>query len=376
MIGVRVGYVVGRWVAWTALLAAGGGAGFVSARQLDARAAAGPAPGPATARVERRDLAATVLATGVIRPQVGAQVAVGSRASGVVARLHVTVGDRIQAGDLLAELDRTELETRLRQVEAVRADAASLEAYSGKELSRARQLAAIGGVTDTELSAAVRAAEAASARLREAEAAVDAARVQLDWATIRAPIGGVVATVSTQEGETVAASFAAPTFLTIVDLARLEVWAYVDETDIGRVRVGQRASFTVDSWPDQPFTGRVTAIRPTAEVRDNVVNYVTLIEITPQPDRLLRPEMTATVHIELDGRPDALSIPNGALRRDAAGSWVLVDGGPAPERRPVQTGFRGAEYTEVLSGLTEGERVITGALPVCAATPDPVEARQ
>lgn len=364
-----MGYVVGRWVAWAALLAAGGGAGFVSARQLDARPAERPGGGLATATVERRDLAAVVLATGVVRPRVGAQVAVGSRASGVVARLHVTVGDRVQAGRVLAELDRTELETQLRRAEAVRADAASAQDYSHKELTRSRQLAAIGGVTDSELSAAVRAAEAASARLREADATVAAARVQLDWTTIRAPIDGVVATVSTQEGETVAASFAAPTFLTIVDLSRLEVWAYVDETDIGRVRVGQRATFTVDTWPDQPFTGRVTAIRPTAEVRDNVVNYVTLIEFAPQTDRVLRPEMTTTIRIELDGRRDALAVPNGALRRDSGGAWVLVAGPDGPERRAVEPGFRGAEFTEVRSGVREGERVVTGPIEGCAGAP-------
>lgn len=349
------------------LLAAGGGAGWVGARQLQARDAAPRPTAQQTVPVERRDLAATVLATGVVRPRVGAQVAVGSRVSGIVERLHVTVGDRVRAGQPLAELARVEFETQVRRAEAVRLNAASELAYTEKELSRTRQLAGIGGATDAELAAAIRAVDASQARLREADAALEAAGVQLGYASIRAPIAGVVATVSTQEGETVAASFAAPTFLTIVDLTRLEVQAYVDETDIGRVRVGQRATFTVDTWPDQPFAGRVTAIRPTAEVRDNVVNYVTLIEFQNQEDRLLRPDMTTTINIELDGRPGALSVPNGALRRDSGGPWVLVAGPAGPERRTVETGFRGAEFTEVISGVHEGERVITGSTAACAA---------
>ena len=196
--------------------------------------------------------------------------------------------------------------------------------------------------TAAELAQATRALEQARAKLREAAAQVEAARVQLGYASITAPIGGVVGSVSTQEGETVAASFAAPTFLTIVDLARLEVQAYVDETDIGRVAAGQQATFRVDTWPDDVFEGRVTAVRPTAEVRDNVVNYVTLIEFRNRPERLLRPEMTATVTLTVEGRPGVLSVPNGALRRDAAGTYVMVARGTVFERRGVAPGFRGS----------------------------------
>lgn len=111
-----------------------------------------------------------------------------------------------------------------------------------------------------------------------------------------------MASVSTQEGETVAASFATPTFVTLVDLSRLEVWAYVDETDIGRIKVGQRASFTVDTYGDETFEGSVTAIYPKPEIRDNVVNDVTVVRFDPPCDRILRPEMTTTVRITVDAR--------------------------------------------------------------------------
>lgn len=357
-----------HWLGRAVLLATGGGAGWLVARQAEAGASP-PATAPAweTGLVERRDIGATVLATGVVRPRVGAQVEVGSRASGVVKRLHVTVGDQVVAGQLLAELDPVEFETQVERAEAVRQNAASDLTWAEQEYDRISRLAAGGHATAAELSQARRALDVAGARAREAAAAVTAAKVQLGYASIHAPIGGVVGSVSTQEGETVAASFAAPTFLTIVDLTRLEVQAYVDETDIGRVAAGQAASFTVDTWPDHTFEGRVTAIRPTAEIRDNVVNYVTLIEFKNRSERLLRPEMTATINLVVEGRGDVLSLPNGALRRDSGGSYVLAVRGAALERRPVSVGFRGSEYTEVVSGLEAGERVLVGRGQECRA---------
>ncbi|MGH7561491.1 MAG: efflux RND transporter periplasmic adaptor subunit [Gemmatimonadales bacterium] len=347
----------GRWISAAALLASGAGAGWLGARR--AEGAGAPAPvSIQTAPVEPRDLGATVLATGVIRPRVGAQVAVGSRASGVVNRLHVTVGDRVVAGQLLAELGPVEFETQVARAEAAKASATSDRVWAERQHERARQLAKSGGIATADLDQAERNLETSRAKEREATAALDAARVQLSYTRIHAPIGGVVGTVSTQEGETVAASFAAPTFLTIVDLGRLEVQAYVDETDIGRIVVGQRATFTVDTWPDETFEGRVTAVRPTAELRDNVVNYVTLIEFRNRTDRLLRPEMTATINVVVEGRRNALSVPNGALRREAGGTYVLVESRGAVERRPVTAGLRGSAFTEILSGLRQGERVV------------------
>jgi RND family efflux transporter MFP subunit len=354
-----------RWTGRALLLALGLGTGWLGARRTQP-ASSTPAPALSeSAAVERRDIGATVLATGVVRPRVGAQVAVGSRASGIVRKLHVTVGDRVAAGQLLAELERVEFETQVERAEAMRAAAVSERTWAELEYGRMKQLAQGGYASAADLSSAERAIETARAREREAAAALAAARVQLGYTSIRAPIDGVVASVSTQEGETVAASFASPTFLTIVDLSRLEVWAYVDETDIGRIKVGQQARFTVDTWPDDAFEGRVTAVRPSAEIRDNVVNYVTLIEFRNRPDRLLRPEMTATINVVLEGRTDALSLPNGALRRDSGGTFVLVRAEGGLERRDVSVGFRGSEFTEALSGVAAGERVLVGRTQDC-----------
>jgi macrolide-specific efflux system membrane fusion protein len=196
----------------------------------------------------------------------------------------------------------------------------------------------------------------------QAEANHEAAGIQLGYTKVYAPISGVVAEVATQVGETVAASFAAPTFVTIIDLDRLEVWAYVDETDIGRVTVGQRAVFTVDTYSDTDFTGTVTAIRPMAEIQDAVVNYVTVIEIAERHGKILRPEMTTTVNIELERRDDVLAIPNRAVRRDRAGTYAFVMESGARVRHDIRVGYRGRDYSEVLEGLSGGDRIVVGTI--------------
>ena len=270
-------------------------------------------------------------------------------------RLHVTVGDQVRRGALLAELDPTEFEARYRQAEAMLETAGVERAYAAQQYERAQGLIREQVIAQTEFDEAERAFRATAAREREAEAALSSARIQLDYTKIRAPISGVVATVSTQVGETVA-----PTFVTIIDLDRLEVWAYVDETDIGRVNVGQKATFTVDTYTSTDFEGVVTAIRPQAEIQDNVVNYVTVIEIGDRQGLVLRPEMTTTVNIVLEGREGVLAIPNGAIRRDGGGPYALVADGTGAIRRPIETGFRGRSHTELIDGLEEGTIVILG----------------
>lgn len=349
------------------LLSVGAASGWLAARQGEAAAVPFPASTVQVAEVQPRELSATVLATGVIRPRVGAEVNVGSRISGVLRKLHVTVGARVAAGDLLAELDRDEATAALVRAEAALATAEAEHAFSGREYARAVALDVGRFISASELSAAQRAAETNAARVREARAIVTSARVQLGYTEIRAPISGVVGTVSTQEGETVAASLSAPTFLTIVDLSRLEVWAYIDETDVGLAQVGQRATFTVSAYPDTEFTGRVVAVRPTADVIENVVTYITRIAIDDGKGLLLRPEMTATIRIARAGRPAELTVPNGALRRDAQGSYVLVATDAGPLRRDVQVGFRGTDHSEILAGLGAGDRVTLGAFAACDA---------
>jgi HlyD family secretion protein len=245
-----------------------------------------------------------VTATGVIKPMSGAEVRVGSRVSGVVRRLFVRIGDSVRKGQVLAELDARELLARRDQAAAAMESAQAELSYAQADLQRKRELGVAQLIPRNELDLAERACAVAEQRLKEAEANLEFARTQLGYTRIQAPIAGVVSSISTQEGETVAASFAAPTFVTLLDLDRLEVWAYVDETDIGRIQAGQKARFTVDTYPGQEFEGRVTNIYPQAEIRDNVVNYVTVVRFDPPRDRTLRPEMTVMAKIDLSGKID------------------------------------------------------------------------
>lgn len=286
------------WIVVAVALTAGVTAylGSTGSRGPEASGAAPPAT--AVVRVENRE--PSVLATGVLRPEIGAEVRVGSRVSGVLEELHVTVGDTVRRGQLLAVLDPTEFEARRAEIVAELEAARVEQKFAGKDLARARSLIVADAITPTELESYERAEALARAAVVRLEASLASTEIQLDYTRIVAPIAGVVADVAVQVGETVAASFAAPTFVTIIDLDRLEVWAYVDETDIGRVRVGQRATFTVDTYPGRQFEGVVSALRPQAEIVDDVVNYVTEITITPVAGYTLRPEMTARVNIMTD----------------------------------------------------------------------------
>ncbi|MGH9162389.1 MAG: efflux RND transporter periplasmic adaptor subunit [Vicinamibacteraceae bacterium] len=318
------------------------------------------AAGTAVVRVVRRDIGSVVKATGIIKPRVGAEVRVGSRVSGVVKRLYVRIGDRVTKGQLLAELDDRDLVARRDEAAAALQQAKVDLSYANSDLQRRRELSRAGILPRSELDLAERAAAVAEQQVSAAQASLAYATTQLAYARIVAPIAGVVASVSTQEGETVAASFESPTFVTLLDLSRLEVWAYVDETDVGRIRLGQQARFTVDTYGDQEFEGRVTAIYPKAEIRDNVVNYIAVLRFESPPDRTLRPEMTTTVRIAIDTREDVLALPIRAVRRDADGTFVLSRRGEAIERRRVTRGSRDETYWQVLDGLREGDEVLVG----------------
>ena len=233
-------------------------------------------------------------------------------------------------------------------------------AYAEADLRRKRDLAAARLLPASELDLAERASAMARQQEAEAAASLELAATQLEYGRIHAPIAGVVASVSTQEGETVAASLAAPTFVTLLDLTRLEVWAYVDETDIGRIRRGQAARFSVDTYAGHEFEGRVTEVYPQAAIRDNVVNYVTVVRFEPPPDHVLRPEMTATVTIGVELREDVLAVPRRAVRREDGRTFVRLRRGDGLERRWVETGSRDESHWEVVAGLSEGDEVAVG----------------
>jgi RND family efflux transporter MFP subunit len=332
-------------------------------------------PKPAdTVRVARRDLGRVVKATGVVKPMVGAEVRVGSRVSGVVRRLFVRIGDRVEKGQLLAELDDRELIARRDQAAAALAVSLATLKYTQADLERKRSLSAALLLAPSDLDLARQAQAVAEEQSNAARASLDDAATQLGYARIAAPIGGVVSSVSTQEGETVAASFATPTFVTLLNLARLEVRAYVDETDIGRIQPGQPVRFTVDTYGDHEFDGHVTTVYPQAEIRDNVVNYITVVRFDPPGDRILRPEMTTTVRIALERREHVLALPLRAIRRDHGRAFVLcpraagADPGDPIERRWITVGSQDESYVEITGGLREGDEVIVGEVSDAASS--------
>jgi len=365
-------------------------------------------PVHSTASVIRRDFSSSVLATGAVRPQVGAEVRVGARISGKVERLLANIGDFVKKGQILAELEKADLsavveqrnaelvmaEARMSEVETLRpreikkaeTDVARWQAtmeFSKKELARENDLLGRDftsqqardqaqekfSVAAAQYNAAIEVLDLARKKYTEdikqakaeiaiTKAVLSNAEVRLSYATITAPISGVIASVATQEGETVAAGLNAPTFVTIIDLKRLQVDAYVDEVDIGKIRSGQEAVFTVDAFPAKEFNGKVTAIYPKAVIQENVVNYDVVIDITDAYDGLLRPEMTASVTISLEKRKQALAVPAKAVKRKQGKNVVYIMTKTGLETRQVKIGWKDGQWIEIVVGVKEGQAVL------------------
>jgi len=361
-----------------------------------------------TAQVVRRDFTSAVLATGAVKPQVGAEVRVGARISGKVEKLRANIGDSISVGQVIAELEKADLEAvvaqRRAEVELAKAKLSAVASLCPTEIEKAeadltRRQATLTlaqqdsgrlsqllpqnavsrdewergqermKVAEAELCSAEKALELAKTRyvedqrqaaaeLARAESAFNNAQVQLSYATLVAPISGVIASVSTQEGETVAAGLNSPTFVTIIDLERLQVDAMVDEVDIGKVHPGQQAIFTVDSFPAREFPGRVLAIYPKAVLLENVVYYDVVVEIQGNDDKVLRPEMTASVTILLDAKMGALAIPAKAIKRERGKNVVFVVSNGQSQPREVKVGWKDGTWIEVIAGLEEGETIL------------------
>ena len=311
-----------------------------------------------TAVVEKRDMGSLVQATGIIKPKVGAEVKVGARITGKVEHLYANIGDRVKKGQVLVRLEQDDLKARADQAEGSYLEAAAAFDKARLDLERDKPLAKDGYITQQNIDLLQNVHDMAKARLLKAQADRDYAKAQLSYATIVAPISGSVSSVTTQQGETVAAGMSTPTFITIIDLGKLEVNAYVDETDIGKITVGQDVLFTVDTFSDRDFKGKVTAIYPRAVLQENVVNYITLISIDNTEGKL-KPDMTANVTITLKKKTGVLALPGAAVVREGGKKYVMLrakDGKTA--RREVKTGWKEGTYLEITSGLREGDVVL------------------
>ncbi len=310
--------------------------------------------------VKRRDIASSVQATGVIRAKIGAEVKVGARISGKVDKLYANIGDVVKKGQLIARLEQEDLRARVNEAKMnLKVTEANLD-LAQKSLQRMKNLYAEDFVSKDKVDVAERDYKAALAQDNQIKETIRYNETQMSYANIYAPISGVIASVTTQQGETVSASsLNVPTFVTIVDLNRLEIYAYVDETDIGKIKPGLDATFSVDSFPDKDFKGKVTAIYPKATIQDNVVYYITVISIE-NPEGKLKPDMTVNATVYLNKRENVLAVPNKSIKREGGKKVVAVLENNRPIQKSVKTGWKDGSYTEIVQGLKEGDKVITG----------------
>jgi len=372
-----------------------------------------------TEAADRGQIRMTVTATGTVSAVTTVQV--GSQVSGVISRLYADFNSHVQKGQLLAELDPTTFQA---QVEQRRADLtkAQIETASARiTYERQKRLVGAGLAAQSELDAARAQFQGAEAQISQSSAALRQAESSLRYTKIISPIDGVVVDRQYDVGQTVAASFQAPTLFSIAqDLTKMQVQADVDQSDIGRVQVGQPARFTVDAYPDEEFRGRIAQIRLNAQVNQNVVSYPVIIEV-PNPLERLRPKMTANVTVEVSHVDDVLRVPNAALRfkpetpkddkgtaaanssstvpnsdraaagmgrggRGMAGAAGALGGGPrkrpqtiyildpAKKLRPVEikTGLSDGRFTEIVQGdVKVGDAVVVGLVTSKIESPPP-----
>ena len=357
--------------------------------------------------VIRKDIYQKVLATGTVTLKTGAEVKIGARISGQLEKLLVKIGDIVRAGDMIATIEHEDLLARVAQFTAdLKAEEARLKkikeegpleinklkagleelnvqiSLAQKMLSRNQALRKKGIVSESVvdeaderllvLNAQINLVEEEikleevrlqndirlqDAKVEKAVANILEEETQLSYATVTAPIDGVVAFVSTQEGETVVASMSAPTFVTLIDLKKIEVTAYVDETDIGKIQERQKVKFTVDAFPKKFFDAEIREIRPKAVIKDNVVNYEVMLEISKKNISLLRPEMTANIVVTTGVHENVLVVPRGAVKRSGKKSFAVMKMEVALSEKLIELGWRDGDAQEVVSGLSDGDQV-------------------
>ena len=325
-----------------------------------------------TAKVEKGNIQTSITATGTIEPVTS--VTVGTQVSGIVSRLYVDYNSVVKRGQVIAELDRTNLISELNAQKASLASAQSSLNYQQSNYERYKTLFDKGLVSADEYESARLQYEQAKQQVAQSRESVQRAQTNLGYATITSPIDGVVLSKSVEEGQTVAASFNTPELFTIAqDLTNMRVIADIDEADIGGVKEGQRVSFTVDAFPEDTFEGSVTQVRQQATTESNVVTYEVVIS-APNVDLKLKPGLTANVTIFTLEKNDVLTVPAKALRfqpneallkegqiiEDCEGMrkvWTLENN--VFKAHKVETGTTNGVMTEITGGIAEGTEVLT-----------------
>lgn len=292
-----------------------------------------------TASVDRGIITQTVTATGTLSAVT--TVLVGSQVSGIIAKLHVDFNSRVKKGDLLAELDSTPFQEKIAQTQAA-LEKAKVDMRNGEiSLRRQTALKQQGLAPEADFDQANATYDGARAAVAQAQATLNQAETDLRNSKIVAPIDGVVVSRQYDVGQTVAASFQAPTLFTIAqDLTKMQVSADVSESDIGQVKIGEPVRFTVDAYPERQFRGQVSQIRLNATVNQNVVTYPVIVDV-PNQDLLLKPTMTANVTIDVATVQNVLRVPNAALRFRPEEKVAAATTTTSVEERAVKSGQPG-----------------------------------
>ena len=323
-------------------------------------------------KVGTHTLQNSITATGTI--EAVTSVTVGTQVSGIVNKLYVDYNSVVKKGQVIAELDKTNLISELNTAKANLASAESNLSYQSANMKRYQTLYKKGLVSADDYENALLTYRQSKEQVATAKESVQKAQTNLGYATITSPIDGTVISKSVEEGQTVAASFNTPELFTIAkDLTNMQVVANVDEADIGNVKEGDRVTFTVDAYPDDTFEGTVKQVRLEATTTNNVVTYEVVIS-APNADLKLKPGLTANVTIYTQERSGVLAVANKALRftptKETVGKdmkivdckgknkvWTL--NGNTLTAHPVTIGQSDGINTEITKGLKQGDKIVT-----------------
>jgi len=341
-----------------------------------------------TAAVAPANIMNSITATGTIEPVTS--VTVGTQVSGIVSKLFVDYNSVVKKGQVIAELDKTNLMSQLNTAKTQLATAQSQLNYQTANYKRYKTLFEKGLVAADDFDNAKLSYTQAKEQVVSAKEEVQRAQTNLGYATITSPIDGVVLSKSVEEGQTVAASFSTPELFTIAqDLTNMQVVADVDEADIGDVKEGERVTFTVDAYPDDTFEGELKQVRQEATTTNNVVTYEVVIS-APNADLKLKPGLTANVTIYTAERKGVLSVPSKALRfipqKETVGKMKIVDVANAKNKvwtiegnsivaHKVNIGMTDGTNTQIVGGIAEGTKVVTGLNVMGGEEKMPMEAQ-
>ncbi|GAB6072523.1 efflux RND transporter periplasmic adaptor subunit [Venenivibrio stagnispumantis] len=362
-----------------------------------------------TAVVKRENIINTIDATAIVQPQVNAYVKVGARATGTIVKMNVDIGDKVKKGQLIAIIDQREtlidtqtaqkdyqksLDTlyqiqetyplRIKEAEKALEQAKANYNYAKWNLERQKSLIEKEYTTYQALEQAKRDYESAKASLEQAEKSLERVKkeyetqlriakedveikklnltknnVRTTYTEIYSPIDGIVSNVTAREGETVVAGLQVANLITILDPTKVEIQIYVDETDIGKIKEGQKVEYTADAYPGKKFEGVISKIYPEPVVKDNIVYYLAIVKAKEEDALFLKPQMTVYAKIITGEKQNALVVPNSAVKFEENNQVVYKVDGKKITKVKVKTGWITSEYTEILEGLKEGDIVAT-----------------